>query len=126
MKKLITKIKHKLIHWLGGEIPVTIKKPLIISKTVPLSVIKAAQRIPAKYHHQLVMVTPNNALNREIENALAMTIGKEIIKHCGFYKSFDNTTNEHVFEVIVEITERSLLEKKYTEDKKCYSVIKKN
>lgn len=110
MKKLITKIKHWLIHKLCGAISLLDDKPSLVStETVMLSVIKAEQRLSAEYYHQLVKVTPNIALNREIENALAVNIGKEIIKRCGFYKRFDDITNEHVYSVSVEVTGRCLL-----------------
>ena len=59
MKKLITKIRHKLIRALGGEIPVPIKKPLIITETVPLSVIEARTYVPAEKYKAMEMILPN-------------------------------------------------------------------
>lgn len=100
MKKLITKIRHKLIRWLGGEIPVPIKKPLVITETVPLSVIEARQYVPAK---QYLRLPPEN-----IERLLALKIGEKIVKACGVKKGYDAQTDIYCFRVAVEVTGRSL------------------
>lgn len=93
MKKLITKLRHKLIRALGGEIPVPIKQPpLIITETVPLTVIKAEQKIPA---------------HRSISMRLENKIGEEIVKACGVQKHYNAVEDIYTFSVAVEVTERS-------------------
>ena len=103
MKKLITKIRHKLIRALGGEIPVPSKPPLIIKETVPLSVIEARQYIPAV---QYLRLSPE-AVKRDIERLLSVKIGEEIVKACGVQKGYDAPTDIYCFRVAVEVTGRS-------------------
>ena len=103
MKKLLRKIRHKLIRALGGEIPVPIKKPFVITETVPLSVIEARQYIPAEQYLRL----PPEAVKRDMERLLSVKIGEEIVKACGVQKGYDAPTDIYCFRVAVEVTGRS-------------------
>lgn len=105
MKKLITKIRHKLIRWLGGEILVPQTKPLIISETVPLSVIEARQYIPAERYKNIPLTAEN--IDQNIEMYLENKIGEEIVKACGVKKGYDAPTDTYCFRVAVEVTGRS-------------------
>lgn len=107
MKKLITKIRHKLIRALGGEIPVPIKKPLIITETVPLSVIEARTYVPAEKYKAMGMILPNGE-RQAIESKLAETIGKDIVEKCGIKQGYNRDTDMYVFRVAVEVTGRSI------------------
>lgn len=108
MKKLITKIRHKLIRWLGGEIP-TLKPmpPLVFSEHLPLTVIEFRECIPAEEYEDMKYML-RNGKRQEIERILAQTVGKEIVDKCGVKQCFNNDTNMFVFKVAVEVTERSL------------------
>lgn len=104
MKKLITKIRHKLIRALGGEIPVPLKKPpLVFSETVPLSVIEARQYVPAE---EFLRVPPED-IEQDTERRLAVKIGEEIIKACGVKKGYNDEYKTYCFRVAVEVTSRS-------------------
>lgn len=107
MKKLFTKIRHKLIRALGGEIPVPIKKPLVIRETVPLTIIKAVHKIPTD---RTMPLTDEN-LHRSIAMHLENEIGKEIVKACGVQKNYNAVEGIYTFSVTVEVTERSLRNK---------------
>ena len=103
MKKLITKIRHKLIRALGGEIPVPIKKPLVIRETVPLSVIEARQYIPVEQYTRL----EPEAVKKDMERLLAVHIGERIVESCGVKRGYDPETDLYCFRVAVEVTGRS-------------------
>ena len=103
MKKLITKIRHKLIRALGGEIPVLTKPPLVIEETISLSVIEARQYVPAE---EFLRFTPED-IEQDIEKRLAVKIGEEIIKACGVKQGYNDEYNAYCFRVAVEVTGRS-------------------